>query len=319
MRKAVNYIASMLTLDSIKKNILYGRYKGFEITVYIGRISTAYINYYHAFDINEKLTNNIIDMNTDSFVRYELEDLGIKLSVGGWLRKLNLDLLITKVNEIIDLLIKEKINPNICASGGYDYDASDTIKVINNRYVKIGHKGLDLLQYRQEALKKEEAAIPNNYLKGIIGIAFGALLGGFIWVLTEIIGFFSPIAWVFSIIFGDMFYKMMHGKENKYKLISLGIISTIVMVATTLITYVVFAHRYIVENALSISIFELWVTNYNFSMLLANRFIFNFIFLAIGMGLKGSEYYEEYTKKRVKISDMPELKHKHEELDEQNN
>ncbi len=311
MKKSVNYIEENLSLDSIKKNVLYGRYKGFEITVYIGKISTAYINYYHAFDINEKLTNNIIDTNENKFVRYELEELGIKLTVGGWLRKLNLELLVEKVNEVIDLLIKEKINPNICASGGYDYNETDTIKVINNRYIKIGPKGLDLIKYHEEDLKRREAEIPNNYLRGILGIIAGAICAAAIWIAVELIGFFSPIAWVFSIILGDIFYTMLRGKNNKYKLIALAIISIVVMVTTTLATYAVIANKYIADSNLDSTIFEVWVNDYNFNQLIVNRLVFNSLFLAIGMALKGSEYYEVYTKKRVKITDMPETKHKH--------
>lgn len=97
---------------------------------------------------------------------------------------------------------------------------------------------------------------PNNYLKGFIGAAIGALLGGVLWVLVASIGYIAAICGLAITFFAVKGYILMKGKQTKFAGLIIILICLLTVFAANLISLDIELYQVFVEEGYEVSFFS---------------------------------------------------------------
>lgn len=74
-----------------------------------------------------------------------------------------------------------------------------------------------------------EAAVQGNYLKGALGMALGSLVGGGLFIGLYLLGYIAWIAPLAAGLLGSFLYGKLGGKNDKYKIIILWVVTLVIM------------------------------------------------------------------------------------------
>ena len=312
MGNTTKHYKSLLNLKEMKRNVLYGAYKDFEITLYIKSHAIAYISFYASDEFKLKLIDELKDIKDNGYIRYKSDNLGMEISTVGVTPSRAMKLLMPKIEKLLTRLHELMVKSNCIASGGYNLDGTEKIKIVNKRYITLNNKGIDLLVYKKEERARNINSFPPHYILGAIGIFLATVVSLLIWYTLDILNLFSPVACAFSVILGDLLYIKMGGRDNKYKLILLITIPLIITILTTFGAYLANATILANNDGLNVSGIEYLMTNYSLKALFISRMVLNPIFILVGFGLCCSSQYYKYMNHHIKISDLPENKRKEE-------
>jgi hypothetical protein len=123
-------------------------------------------------------------------------------------------------------------------SGRKKIDIPTEVKA-NGLPITLCSKCAASIQAAQAKKEEEYQAAPGNYAKGLLGSIGGALIGGFVWIaLAVILGFMSAFVAMLISYLAAMGYDKMKGKQNKVKVIINFIVSLVVIVLSTYLSYV---------------------------------------------------------------------------------
>ena len=308
MGSITKYYRDSLSLKEMKRNVLYGKYMDFEITIYVKTISRALISFYASDEFKQRLIDELKSPEDNGYIKYKSDNLGLEISVVSLTKKKAMRILMEKVQMTLTRLHELMVKSNCVASGGYDLDGTEKIKIVNKRYISLNNKGIDLLVYKREERERMIKAIPPHYVLGALGIILGTLASLIVWLTLDVSYLFSPVACAFSIIVGDLLYMHFGGRNDRYKLIMLATIPLALTLVLTFATYLGYSAIEISKEGLDISAISYLMTTYHMRVTFISRIVFNSIFTLIGFGLISAGYYHSYLEHRIKISDLPEKK-----------
>ena len=230
---------------SFEKNQGYGYIEGYEVNIVNNPTQYGPIFYFSTFLSQSKKTDFICKFNSlkISLCQAGSFDFGVcvmvgALTAGGFGKKLNE--VLPKILEILQEL--EAPKGNICPQTNEELIEENYQNVLlgsNVIKIKMSSKGIEAVLSYNEKSKEDYKAAPNNYLKGFLGILIGAIAGGAVTVILELIGFISWLSPFVSIFLGTFLYRKFGGKPTLVMLLMSFLTTLIVILGTLFVLYLV--------------------------------------------------------------------------------
>ena len=244
-------------------NYGYGRIDGYEVNVFNNPMDTGPIFAFSTFLPQSKKNDFVLKLNQRKLrlVQAEGFDFGVMVKVSAlWSYKefsTKIPEMLTAVLEILQEL--DAPRSNICPQSG-EVLAEDNCKIItlpNSNYkICLTSNAIETVNSGIEKSNEDFQNAPNNYLKGFIGIAIGAIAGIAVAFIAGLMGYITSFAPLVSIFLGVFLYKKFGGKQN-YMMIVMSLGTTLVAIVGYLLAlYVIVANQAVAEINLSMSGFE---------------------------------------------------------------
>ena len=243
-------------------NYGYGRIDGYEVNVYNNPVDTGPIFLFSTYLSQMQKNEFIVAINQlkISLVQADAFDFGVMVKIGAMTGR-QFEKKIPNVIEQILRILQELEAPkaNVCPQSG-EVLAEDNCKIItlpNSNYkICLTSNAIETVNSGIEKSNEDFQNAPNNYLKGFIGIAIGAIAGVAVAFIAGLMGYITSFAPLVSIFLGVFLYKKFGGKQN-YMMIVMSLGTTLVAIVGYLLAlYIIVANQAVAEINLSMSGFE---------------------------------------------------------------
>lgn len=243
MNKNLELLKEKYNLKQYDKDAVFGVINGFEVVISLSNISIndCFVKIYSNFSDTQVNVARFIDSHKKDykfrlceFTRYALTFDHMAFAQKGWVEKA--EKIILEITDYLKTLNAKDYT--YCPACGEKIDFPTEAKA-NGLPITLCSKCATSVQTAQAKKEEEYQAAPGNYAKGLLGSIGGALIGGFVWVaLAVILGFMSAFVAMLISYLAAMGYDKMKGKQNKVKVIINFIVSLVVIVLSTYLSYV---------------------------------------------------------------------------------
>ena len=241
----------------------YGRIDGYEVNVFNNPMDTGPIFAFSTFLPQSKKNDFVLKLNQRKLrlVQAEGFDFGVMVKVSAlWSYKefsTKIPEMLTAVLEILQEL--EAPKADVCPQSGEPLDAENcklaTMPNTNFKFY-LSQNAIETVNSGIEKSNEDFQNAPNNYLKGFIGIAIGAIAGIAVAFIAGLMGYITSFAPLVSIFLGVFLYKKFGGKQNHVMIImSLGT-TLVAIVGYLLALYIIVANQVVAELNLALSGFD---------------------------------------------------------------
>ena len=244
MNKQLAILAEKYNLKEFENNMVVGVINGYQVVISFS-MTNATANYTMIYgDFNETHTE------FQKFLESKKKEYKLRLAT---IDKhyfvfdpmtLTVKQYIEKIEKLI-LEMTEFLNANGGKGADYCPICNNKIEVPVNTIANglpitlCSNCGNQLETYHKEKEEEYQAA-PGNYGKGLLGSIIGAAIGGAVWIFVGVFfGLISGLVAVLISFLAAMGYDKMKGKQNKYKTIINIAVSTVVIILSMYLTYVV--------------------------------------------------------------------------------
>ena len=276
-------INEALGLVEKEKNVFYGEYKGYELTIVIGQQFFVHLNFYSNANVKAQAAKIFLTTTNQTMTNVEVSVYGLSALVNGMTFKSALTKLTEKLDATIAYLNEnEAKGVGYCACCGEADEMLKTIRV-NDIYVSLDGKcyeEIEKVALEEERVYNEQ---PNNYLKGFAGAVVGAAIGAIAWFVLYLLGYMSALTAVLAVFLGNYFYVKFGGKANGVKNVIVAVVSLLALVLTCVGLYVTVANGLILEDNLNTTAFELILSNEELKTAFISDMILNVVFTVLGV------------------------------------
>jgi hypothetical protein len=243
MNKHLELLKEKYNLKQYDKDAVFGVINGFEVVISLSNISIndCFVKIYSNFRDTQVNVARFIDSHKKDykfrlceFSKYALTFDHMAFAQKGWVEKA--EKIILEITDYLKTLNAKDYT--YCPACGEKIDIPTEVKA-NGLPITLCSKCAASIQTAQAKKEEEYQAAPGNYAKGLLGSIGGALIGGFVWIaLAVILGFMSAFVAILISYLAAMGYDKMKGKQNKVKVIINFIVSLVVIVLSTYLSYV---------------------------------------------------------------------------------
>lgn len=157
-----------------------------------------------------------------------------------------------KVFEILSYL--EAPRKDICPQSGemlQEYDSRTIVIPDSNIKITLSNNAINTINSYIEKSNEDFVNMPNNYLKGLAGLAIGAIVGVVLMVGFWYLGYVTTLAPLVSIFLGVFLYKNFGGKQNWVMIAMSFVITLIFILGTFVLIYAISARNATLEAGYS--------------------------------------------------------------------
>jgi hypothetical protein len=243
MNKHLELLKEKYNPKQYDKDAVFGVINGFEVVISLSNISIndCFVKIYSNFHDTQVNVARFIDSHKKDykfrlceFSKYALTFDHMAFAQKGWVEKA--EKIILEITDYLKTLNAKDYT--YCPACGEKIDIPTEVKA-NGLPITLCSKCAASIQTAQAKKEEEYQAAPGNYAKGLLGSIGGALIGGFVWVaLAVMLGFMSAFIAMLISYLAAMGYDKMKGKQNKVKVIINFIVSLVVIVLSTYLSYV---------------------------------------------------------------------------------
>ena len=280
-------IYEVLGLEEKEKNVFYGHYHGYELTVVITQQINLFLNFYcdgnvklNAINIFQKTTNQSMVVTTGSVY-------GLCASVNGMTFASSLKKTVEKLDATIAYL-----SENGALGVGYCPCCAETLELmkpvrVNDCYVTLSEKCFNELQSAVEVENETFESLPNNYLKGTLGALIGALAGAVAYIILASIGYIAAISAVLAVFLGGLLFQKFGGKPTKVMVLIVAALSILSQLAAVFYIYYNAANVLVTEFGFAsagMAAFQDMMSVAEFKGEFTSNLIMTVVFTLIGVG-----------------------------------
>ena len=276
-------IYEALGLVEKEKNVFYGVYKGYELTLAVNQQFFVHLNFFADGNIKAQAVRVFHTASNQTMTNVGVSVYGLAATVNG----MTTNSIMKKITEKLDatiayLNVNEAKGVGYCPCCGEECDLLKTIRV-NDVYVSLDDKCYNEVAKVAAVEEQHYNAQPNNYLKGFLGALLGAGIGAAAWVALYYMGFLSALTAVLAVFLGNYFYVKFGGKANNLKNIIVAAVSLVVLVLACVGIYYVEVGSVIAANNLNMTPFELIFSDEELTGYFVYDMAMNVIFTIIGV------------------------------------
>ena len=276
-------IYDALGLVEKEKNVFYGVYRGYELTLAVNQQFYIHLNFFADGNVKAQAVRVFHTTSNQTMTSVGVSVYGLAATVNGMTANSALKKLIEKLDATIAYLnANEAKGVGYCPCCGEECDLLKTIRV-NDVYVSLDDKCYNEVAKVAAVEEQQYNEQPNNYLNGFLGALLGAGIGAAAWVALYYIGFLSALTAVLAVFLGNYFYVKFGGKANNVKNIIVAAVSLVVLVLACVGIYYVEVGNIIAANNLNTTPFELIFSNEEIMGLFVSDMVMNVIFTIIGV------------------------------------
>ena len=266
-----------------EKNVFYGVYKGYELTLAVNQQFFVHLNFFADGNVKAQAVRVFHTASNQTMTSVGVSVYGLAATVNG----MTTNSIIKKITEKLDATIaylnaNEAKGVGYCPCCGEECDLLKTIRV-NDVYVSLDDKCYNEVAKVAEVEEQHYNAQPNNYLKGFLGAILGAGIGAVAWIVLYYLGFLSALTAVLAVFLGNYFYVKFGGKANNVKNIIVAGVSLVVLVLACVGIYYVEVGSVIAANNLNMTPFELIFSDEELKGYFISDMAMNVIFTIIGV------------------------------------
>ena len=240
----------------------YGRIDGYEVNVFNNPMDTGPIFAFSTFLPQSKKNDFITSVNSlkISLVQADAFEFGVMVKIGAMTGKQFEKKFPNVIEQILRILQElEAPKADVCPQSGEILDAENcklaTMPNTNFKFY-LSQNAIETVNSGIEKSNEDFQNAPNNYLKGFIGIAIGAIAGIVVAFVAGLMGYVTSFAPLVSIFLGVFLYKKFGGKQNHMMIImSLGT-TLVAIVGYLLALYIIVANQAVAEINLALSGFD---------------------------------------------------------------
>ena len=276
-------IYDALGLVEKEKNVFYGVYKGYELTLAVNQQFYIHLNFFADGNVKAQAVRVFHTTSNQTMTNVGISVYGLAATVNGMTANSALKKLTEKLDATIAYLnVNEAKGVGYCPCCGEECDLLKTIRV-NDVYVSLDDKCYNEVAKVAAVEEQQYNEQPNNYLKGFIGAVLGAGIGAVAWIVLYYIGFLSALTAVLAVFLGNYFYVKFGGKANNVKNIIVAGVSLVVLVLACVGIYYVEVGSVIAANNLNMTPFELIFSDEELTGMFVSDMAMNVIFTIIGV------------------------------------
>ena len=241
-------IYDALGLVEKEKNVFYGVYKGYELTLAVNQQFYIHLNFFADGNVKAQAVRVFHTTSNQTMTNVGVSVYGLAATVNGMTANSALKKLTEKLDATIAYLnVNEAKGVGYCPCCGEECDLLKTIRV-NDVYVSLDDKCYNEVAKVAAVEEQQYNEQPNNFLKGFLGALLGAGIGAAAWVALYYIGFLSALTAVLAVFLGNYFYVKFGGKANNVKNIIVAGVSLVVLVLACVGIYYVEVGSVIAAN-----------------------------------------------------------------------
>ena len=266
-----------------EKNVFYGVYRGYELTLAVNQQFFVHLNFFADGNVKAQAVRVFHTASNQTMTNVGVSVYGLAATVNG----MTTNSIMKKITEKLDatiayLNVNEAKGVGYCPCCGEECDLLKTIRV-NDVYVSLDDKCYNEVAKVAAVEEQHYNAQPNNYLKGFLGALLGAGVGAAAWVALYYMGFLSALTAVLAVFLGNYFYVKFGGKANNVKNIIVAGVSLVVLVLACVGIYYVEVGSVIAANNLNMTPFELIFSDEELTGYFVYDMAMNVIFTIIGV------------------------------------
>lgn len=295
-------IYETLGLVEKEKNVFYGVYRGYELTLAVNQQFFVHLNFFADGNIKAQAVRVFHTASNQTMTNVGVSVYGLAATVNG----MTTNSIIKKITEKLDATIaylnaNEAKGVGYCPCCGEECDLLKTIRV-NDVYVSLDDKCYNEVAKVAAVEEQQYNAQPNNYLKGFLGAILGAGIGAVAWIVLYYLGFLSALTAVLAVFLGNYFYVKFGGKANNVKNIIVAGVSLVVLVLACVGIYYVEVGSVIAANNLNMTPFELIFSDEELTGYFVYDMAMNVIFTIIGVVAQVASTKRKDQSSRTKVS-----------------
>jgi hypothetical protein len=243
-----------------EKNLGYGSINGYEVNVVNNPTSVGPVLFISTFLTQSQKNDFVLRVNNlkTKLLYANSFEFGVSVTIGaltGRLFEKNAGETITKVFEILSLLNAPK--SDICPLSGDVLDETNCrIARINGLKFKLTNTAIETFNSTIEKSNECYQNAPNNYLKGLLGIIIGALVGVLLTLILWYVGFVTTIAPLVSIFLGIYLYKKFGGKQNWFMVLMSFVVTLVFILTAFIMVYAITAKVAANNQGITIGMFK---------------------------------------------------------------
>ena len=266
-----------------EKNVFYGVYRGYELTLAVNQQFFVHLNFFADGNVKAQAVRVFHTASNQTMTNVGVSVYGLAATVNG----MTTNSIMKKITEKLDatiayLNVNEAKGVGYCPCCGEECDLLKTIRV-NDVYVSLDDKCYNEVAKVAAVEEQHYNEQPNNYLKGFLGAILGAGIGAVAWIVLYYIGFLSALTAVLAVFLGNYFYVKFGGKANNVKNIIVAGVSLVVLVLACVGIYYVEVGSVIAANNLNMTPFELIFSDEELTGYFVYDMAMNVIFTIIGV------------------------------------
>ena len=285
-----------------EKNVFYGVYRGYELTLAVNQQFFVHLNFFADGNVKAQAVRVFHTTSNQTMTNVGVSVYGLAATVSG----MTTNSIMKKITEKLDATIaylnaNEAKGVGYCPCCGEECDLLKTIRV-NDVYVSLDDKCYNEVAKVAAVEEQHYNAQPNNYLKGFLGALLGAGIGAAAWVALYYMGFLSALTAVLAVFLGNYFYVKFGGKANNVKNIIVAGVSLVVLVLACVGIYYVEVGSVIAANNLNMTPFELIFSDEELTGYFVYDMAMNVIFTIIGVVAQVASTKRKDQSSRTRVS-----------------
>ena len=285
-----------------EKNVFYGVYRGYELTLAVNQQFFVHLNFFADGNVKAQAVRVFHTASNQTMTNVGVSVYGLAATVNG----MTTNSIMKKITEKLDatiayLNVNEAKGVGYCPCCGEECDLLKTIRV-NDVYVSLDDKCYNEVAKVAAVEEQHYNAQPNNYLKGFLGALLGAGIGAAAWVALYYMGFLSALTAVLAVFLGNYFYVKFGGKANNVKNIIVALVSLVVLVLACVGIYYVEVGSVIAANNLNMTPFELIFSDEELTGYFVYDMAMNVIFTIIGVVAQVASTKRKDQSSRTRVS-----------------
>ena len=285
-----------------EKNVFYGVYRGYELTLAVNQQFFVHLNFFADGNVKAQAVRVFHTASNQTMKNVGVSVYGLAATVSG----MTTNSIMKKITEKLDATIaylnaNEAKGVGYCPCCGEECDLLKTIRV-NDVYVSLDDKCYNEVAKVAAVEEQHYNAQPNNYLKGFLGALLGAGIGAAAWVALYYMGFLSALTAVLAVFLGNYFYVKFGGKANNVKNIIVAGVSLVVLVLACVGIYYVEVGSVIAANNLNMTPFELIFSDEELTGYFVYDMAMNVIFTIIGVVAQVASTKRKDQSSRTRVS-----------------
>lgn len=215
----------------------YGIIEGYEVNSFVSGVLNFHFSFY-ANDEQKRNMENDLRNATIKFCQFRFTPYGLSfifndMTFGGFIKRGN------SLMQTITGIISSNggLGSEYCPVCGNPLTDNKRSCDIDGFTISLDEGCVSNINAVIDAENKDFAAAPNNYLRGFLGALIGGLAGAAVAVILYVIGFYSSISAVVSVVLGTMLYRKFKGKPNAMMLVIVALTTVIFMALSVFLIY----------------------------------------------------------------------------------
>ena len=303
MNKQLKLLKEKYSLKEYENNCVFGVINDYQVIISLSNVSmeNCYVIIYSNFNEHQEEVSNFINSHKKDF-KFRLCNLTkstltfdhMAFAQKGWVEKA--EKIILEITEFLKSINAK--DSTYCPACREKIDFPTEV-VANGLPVTLCSKCAAKIQTAQQKQEEAYQASPDNYGKGLLGAAIGALIGGVVWVaVAALLNIISAFIAVLISYLASIGYDKMKGKQNKVKILIIIAVSIVVVAISMYLSYIVMVDYSLKVDGIDANAFE------TFALLLKedSEFLAEFVgnmLLSLLFGVLGIIAYVQQMKKKL--------------------